>query len=411
MTFEWKNVKNFGEASSHLFNNEFLSDIKFTFPNNQIIHAHSFLLSLRGRQFHTAFEKSIGIPKLMQVENVSFDIFFTFLKYVYSVEDYEPNSKYLLEIMKLATHYQVYDLIDLCSRTILNNMSVDNVCKILEYTRAEGLQEIEQNANNFITLNARKIIANDSFTLIHRDTLKYIMDLPFLRDETDEFEIFQSVIKWTKKACDDVGLAPTGPALRSVLGEILKSIRFPIMTADQFGQCSILAPKLLVDTEISAIFLSIISEQKNSIGFLEHKRFNKIIINKTDQQPAIKIQRQSFFCMEFTLNKPILLTGVSFYVPKGQHTLKIISNDNSIIYEKTVNKKSESSMYWPIVEAFKISPRKNYEIRLVLQNVEEPKIKGYRTNYILPMSKINEDEVEMSFTRLSPNIEYLSYSL
>lgn len=415
MTFDWRNVKNFGEASSHLFNNEFMSDIKFEFPNNKIIHAHSFLLSLRGRKFHIEFEKSIGISKLIPIEGITYDSFYTFLKYVYSVEDYEPKVDHVLDVLKLAIEYEVYDIIDLCTRVILSEIDVDNVCKILEYTRTiprtEGWQEIIQNTNNFITLNARKIFAHENFTTIHRDSLKYIMELPFLRDETDEFEIFQSILKWTRKACDDAGMAPTGPAQRSILGEILQTIRFPIMTAEQFGQCSILAPKLLTDNEISAIFLNIISEQKNTVGFKEHKRFNKIIINKSDQHGLSKFQLEPTNCIQFTSNKTILLTGISFYVPKGQHTLEIISADSSVVYTKTVNKKSESSMYWPIVPAFRVPPRKMYEIRLSMKNITGNKVFGYRSNYILPMSKINEDEVEMSFTRLPANIEYLSYSL
>lgn len=389
MEFAWENIQNFGDASKYLFNNKFLSDIDFQFSNNQILYGHSFLLSLRGVGFYTEYKHSFGLRKFKTVTNVSYQCFYKFLQHLYSVDNYEPHEESVFDIMQLAQDYKVYDLIKLCSKWLEN----------------------EINLKNYLMSNVRKIMSHDKFVLLNHDTLEYILELPYFRCDIDEFEVFQAVINWAKESCKTTGLSPTGLAIRLLLGNMLYLIRFPIMSIDQFRQCNIIAPNLLNEKEVILIHDIISLQQKNSAPFLNNRRYERIIINKDiSDKSKISVNFKSKNIIEFSTNKSIVLTGISLFMPKGEHELQIKTKHNkNVNYTMKLNSSKECNVYNPIPGIY-IDPFTDYEICLSLKWIKN-EMKCHNFDYYKSLSDVIGSDVQFNFKNLSCNvIEYLTFS-
>lgn len=272
MSFNWIRHQSATEATHHLFNNEFISDITFVCDvnDNKLIYAHSFELIKRSPKFFASFKNSIGVCKVIPVANFTYDIFLEFIRFVYT-DNCELNNDNVLDMLRVSKEYSVSMLEQRCINIIIDQMSVDTVCKYLELSIREGYEYIQYAALKFIEKNFSQVLQSDSFYEIEKDTLRCILNLN-QHDGTPEIDIFQAVMKWAEMECRQDNISLVGESKRMVLGDLIKQIRFPIMPADDFGRCTTETVGLLTDQEISSIFQSITVKKKNEFGFVDEER-------------------------------------------------------------------------------------------------------------------------------------------
>lgn len=405
--------KSYNDACSLLFNNEFLADVKFQFPNQCFIFAHSFLLSLRGGGFYDAFKESIGAMKLILVEDVSYENFYEYLKCIYKSEKIKLTDKNSLDMFKLSKRYGVFDIEDRSYKHILENIKVANVCEILEISLCEELKPIENKALAFIDRNAKKVYEHPSFEKINQQTLSKIVAWPYSHVDTSEFELFKAVMKWATIACEREGRAPNGYSKRFILGETLKLIRFPAMTAQEFGQCTQIEPHLLEDTEISAIFINITTKQPNTLGFLDYKRFNpgsspKVTI--TSSKPNLKISQAQKYSTQFTVTKAIGLSGIGSFAPSGVGSVKLLNQESTEIFTETFNMVNNGYFDKSVFPAVRLEPGKQYELIFEIKETEVKDIHGFKMDYNFPLRVTGDNDTVFTFTKISPNIQILYYN-
>lgn len=281
MNFDWMTVENLQEAFTLLINNEFLSDVKFRFPNKNIIFAHSFILSLRCQEFYENFQGTIGVKKLIEVDtDVTHASFMDFLKYLYTNEII-INENNVGDLSKLSIKYKVDKLSKRCREHVMCNVTNETACNVLECAINEKLDQLQKVTQEFISNDYLNVLKTKSFPEIKENTLKSILELDPVSD-TNEYYIFNEVVKWTSRACEKDGVNPTGDIRRAKLAENIKLIRFASMTLEEFSNCPIIAPDLLTSDEIASVFIDIGTKTPNKYGFSNRARNKKQSSSKND---------------------------------------------------------------------------------------------------------------------------------
>lgn len=219
-----------------------LADVKFQFKNEKIILAHSFVLCLQSLQFYNNFKYSIGVMKIIEVNDVSSDAFEEFIKYIYTKEiKVQPNHVY--DLMKLSIQYDVEKLKEICEDFINSTVDIDTACEVIEFAIKEKWNEVKEPTNEFIANNFLSILNNDSFLETNAATLKTILELNPVSDN-NEYLVFESVLKWVKRACEKDGIEPNKKRMRKKLDGNIKLIRFASMSHEVFAKCVENAPEL-----------------------------------------------------------------------------------------------------------------------------------------------------------------------
>ena len=95
-------------------------------------------------------------------------------------------------------------------------------------------------------------VTSNGFEKIEKSLLESIVKRDTL--SVKEVTLFQAADRWATKQCEKQGLEADGQLKRRILGEeIIKSIRFPIMSAKEFADV-VLDTNILHSNEIALLF-------------------------------------------------------------------------------------------------------------------------------------------------------------
>lgn len=353
MKLNFEEIQVLQDAHKSLLNNEFLSDIKFTFPDGKFIFAHSFVLACRSDDFCESFEANIGQSKLITINNANHDEYFEFLKYLYTdscqIDQYNVES-----IMKLSKKHNLRNLETKCCGIMEGGMKVNNACTILQKSIELDCDELKQKSAAFITKNYFECLSEESFLEINRSTLSIIVNMD--RESTGEdFKIFKATLKWATAACIANGKQPNGVIKRDMLGDVLKFIRFDAMSVENFTKCINLEPDLLQNDEIVPIFVKITTSKME----LDHKNRNNIqdcvkfgeILYTTNCFPDIVS-----YCM-FSVSHPITLKQIKLQRVKDVKSVEIWDERKIIQFYKI------SKPFRDVVNLnYALGPHKKYKL-------------------------------------------------
>lgn len=328
MEFNWRDFNITKVPFKTLINTEFLADVKFLFNNDDIIFAHSFVLSLRSPTYYESFKDSFGVTKLIHVTDFSYELFLGFIRYLYTDEiNLYPYN--VGDFLKLSKMYAMEKLQEKCEATLRENISCETACLYLEMAIKEQMKDLENELYEYISDNYLKILNSESFLSVNGIILKSILSLDNVSD-VNEFKIFESILKWTNKSCEYNDIILTGSNQRAVLEDNLKLIRFASMTPEEFTQIQNIAPGLLSIDEIGEIFLSIMTKKSNKLGYGMESRCKKstkeekikfkfegqIVLDGINFDYSLKrddiITNDDTFYMEFQFSKYILLDRLEF---------------------------------------------------------------------------------------------------
>lgn len=423
MAFNWTNSNKIQDACALLVNNEFLADVRFQFNDGPSIFAHSFILSLRSQKFYDTFHGTVGMMKFIQIDNFSHGTFSEFLKYLYTdTIDLTPNN--VVEMMKLSMEYKVQILstedTNNSNDDIMEDMTIYNACETLQLAIKRESREIQQFTQEFISDNYLAVMNSKSFLEINEQTLKIILELDPVSD-VNEFKIFESVMKWTMHACDKDRVTPSGEILRIKLGENLKLIRFGAMSFEELIKCQEIAPELLSDTEIAAIFLNIGTKKHNKLGFLDNQRRAKDrrvseLIHKEEIElhfaPSFNWiiflgkQLHETFYIEFSVSKLVSFYRVNFYFKSDVDALhyRILKNDKVIQdNEKSLERVNYKVQKMYIEEPVKLYPERRYRFEYTFLNLT-PDTTVRADNFQLDEKKVHSGENRLvTFTIFKSN--------
>jgi hypothetical protein len=256
-----------------MYNNSFISDIKFTFGDNksgEVFYAHKFVLAISSPVFNEMFYSKTEKPiKTIHFPDHNSETLAGFFGFIYKEEcpqDFEKD----LEVLRLIKKYEIVSFDSACSHSFQRNTELQKACKLLDKfleMKAEALAEI---CMGKIDQNADEYFASEYFLNINQSTLNILLDRDTLwYNETD---LFKAVVKWADH--QNFNFITTRENRRKVLGNAIYFIRFLLMNQSEFAT-HVLPIDILDDHEIVAIIKWMAGEQVPYLAWDSVKLRNK----------------------------------------------------------------------------------------------------------------------------------------
>ena len=125
-------------------------------------------------------------------------------------------------------------LAEKCAEFLRTNLDASNVFTILPHAQRFEDRELEDRCWKVIEMHTEEAVTSDDFVVIERSLVESVVKREKLN--VKEVELFNAVNRWAEKKIENQGIASDGNAKRGIIGEeILKEIRFPLMSQEEFA--------------------------------------------------------------------------------------------------------------------------------------------------------------------------------
>ena len=160
-------------------------------------------------------------------------------------------------------------------------------------------------------------MTSDEFVTVERSLVETVVKREGLN--VKEVELFKVVDRWAIEQSKRQGTTPDGESKRRILGEeIVKAIRFPLMSHQEFASVVIDA-ELLTVKEVGSMMKHYNGVLTRSLPFLRAPRnIHRCQRFRFLHPPDILWGYGTFpNCLIFSVNKPIMLHGVHHFGSEG----------------------------------------------------------------------------------------------
>ncbi|XP_052800924.1 BTB/POZ domain-containing protein 6-like isoform X2 [Mya arenaria] len=232
----WQYSDEFSETNLHLLENEILSDISFAAGEERtIVRAHKMILASRSPVFFAMF---CGLLKetstVVDIPDIKADAFRLFLKYLYT-RSCDTNANTVTSLLYCAKKYDVPSLQTICRDFLRNAINVLNVCTVLEESLHFQEDQLKEECIGFISQNTIAVLKTKSFKKLPTNTVKLLLEDDALNCK--EIHIYSALKAWGVYACKRKGtIIPTAENIRVEIGDLIKLIRFPTMSVEDFSK-------------------------------------------------------------------------------------------------------------------------------------------------------------------------------
>ena len=232
------------ERTKFIFNNELLSDVKFVVPGSNIesesrksqksIPAHKFVLAISSPVFFAMFYGELAeTGGTIELPDCDYESLLELFRYLYSDEVNLTGSN-VLQVLYLAKKYLVPSLAERCTEYLREHLEASNVFSILPQAQKFGDKDLEERCWDVIEWHTEEAVTSDDFVTLERSIVESVVKRERLN--VKEVDLFKAVDRWANRAVERQGLTPDGKVKRKVLGEeIVKAIRFPVMSYNEFA--------------------------------------------------------------------------------------------------------------------------------------------------------------------------------
>ena len=232
------------ERTRFMFNNDLLSDVKFTVQGSD---GSKREISISSPVFYAMFygpmadtSDTIALPDC-EYEGLS-ELF----RFIYSDEVCLSRSC-VMQVLYLAEKYILPSLVSKCLEYLREIVDESNAFCILAHASrySEQNKDLVENCWEVIDDHTEQAIKSDEFVKIDRSILEALVDRDCLNIQ--EINLFEAVNNWAEYQCKLKGLVADGCVKRDIIGEnIVAKIRFPVMRKSEFVSvvldCNILLP-------------------------------------------------------------------------------------------------------------------------------------------------------------------------
>ena len=317
------------ERTKFIFNNELLSDIKFVAPTSnsesesrksqKSIPAHKFVLAISSPVFYAMFYGEMAeTASTIELPDCDYESLLELFRYLYSDEVNLTGSN-VMQVLYLAKKYLVPSLADKCTEYLREHLEASNAFSILPQAQKFEDKDLEERCWNVIELHTEEAVTSDDFVTLERSIVESVVKRERLN--VKEVDLFKAVDRWANRAVEKQGLTPDSKVKRKVLGEeIVKAIRFPVMSYNEFASvvldCCILTKGELIflikhygDASLKCPLPFIHSPRSGSIV---HRFYRFASLDFSWSHGGIAAD-----ALGVTVSKPIALHGVQHFGSEG----------------------------------------------------------------------------------------------
>ena len=233
---DWQSTKKTVlERSRHMFDNPFMSDVKFTCEgSDKKFFAHKYVLATSSAVFYAMFYGELAEKdSFVHLSDTNEDSLQEFLRFLYS-DECNLTTDNAMFVSYLAKKYIVPSLAEKCIEFLEANLGVENAIVVVQQAIQFDEIKLEKKCWNLVDMKTSEAIASDAFTDINQGTLAEFLKRQSLN--VKEVDLFKAVLKWSEAECSRKGIEADPKNKRAVLGNAIYQIRFASMTPQEFAQ-------------------------------------------------------------------------------------------------------------------------------------------------------------------------------
>ncbi|KAJ5073546.1 btb/poz domain-containing protein [Anaeramoeba ignava] len=190
--------------------------------NQTSFKTHKSILSSRSEYFKSLFDskmKEYQENKLI-LKDISSPVLFSILNYFYSGK-IEINLENAIEILFFSSKYLVGELIEISSNFVQKNLRIETIVDVLKLSEAMHFNQLLDFCYQFILKHFQKILTTPFFLELEENHLNSILSNDNI--SVNEFELFQSIVKWGKHKSD---IYQEKEQLKNQISKVIDNIRF-----------------------------------------------------------------------------------------------------------------------------------------------------------------------------------------
>jgi len=314
------------ERVMFLLNKDILSDVKFVVPSGEseskkVISAHKFVLAISSPVFFAMFYgKMAETTDSIELPDCDYESLLELFRFMYT-DEANLSGNNVIQVSYLAKKYMVPSLVGKCAEYLRDSLDASNLFSVVADARKFEDNDLEDVCWEMIEKQTKEALRSDEFVTVERSVVESVVTRERL--SVTEMELFKAVDRWATKESERQGKTP-GDAKRKILGEeIVKAIRFPLMTEKDFisvvPDCSILTTTEIIDiikhyNDVLTTPLQFSSARRvNPDTTIYHcRRFEDLPLKApTVSSWWYKAPKKDRIC--FTVNKPIQLLGIQHF--------------------------------------------------------------------------------------------------
>jgi len=302
------------ERNKYMFNNPLMSDVKFAFPDTKrTIPAHKYVLAISSPVFFAMFYGDLAESRdTINITDCHPDIFLHFLQFIYCDEANFQDVNTAIEVWYLADKYDIPSVARECVEFLDGNMDPLKAFDIIHHARLLNDEGLERACWQVIDYNAQTIITDDSFLHLDESLLSQFLERSSLC-VSEELALFNAIDRWATKRCQEGGMTVIGENKRSVLGggDLLKNIRFSLMSPNQFTDV-VLRKDILTQDEVIDVFKNYSYDYSDISRGINTAPLHYCMTSNVPLTRADWYLVNESVMLTFKTQAPILLCGLEF---------------------------------------------------------------------------------------------------
>ena len=350
---DWQSTKtSVLERSCHMFNNPFMSDIKFTCADStKSFYAHKYVLGTSSVALHAMFYGDLAETKpVVHLSDTDEESLREFLRFLYT-DKCDLSADNVASVMYLSKKYIVPSLTKKCVEVMERILKVDNALIILEQAIHFDEDELKKKCWDFVESLAAEVVDTESFININQKTLACILGREHL--SIPEVLLFQAVLKWCDVQCSKKQLEVTGENRRAMLQDAVYDIAFLSMSHGDFAK-HVHSSGLLSDGEMVSIYGKLCGNELPCVKWKTRKQkdFARVKRFLLSNVKSLNLATYSWKytsgkpdILSFSVNRKVLFHGVRLFGDRegGQYKV-VLKLDESELVSGSFTAKSDEDV-------------------------------------------------------------------
>ena len=317
------------ERTTFIFNTQLLSDVKFVVPastgvneSKKVIPAHKFVLAISSPVFYAMFYGQMAeTTDSIELPDCEYESLLEMFSYLYS-DKVNLSGSNVMQVLYLANKYMIPSLAEKCAEYLRLSLKASNVFCILPHAQKFEDKDLEDRCWKVIEEQTEEALKSDEFVTVERSLVETVVERGGLN--VKEVELFKAVDRWAAEQSKSQVITHDGESKRRILGEeIVKAIRFPLMSQQEFASV-VIDSHILTLEEVGEMMKHFSDVSTTSLPFSQVPRIPRMdasILHRCQRFQATRtidwVYGRSLECINFSVNKPIMLHGVQHFGSKG----------------------------------------------------------------------------------------------
>ena len=327
------------QRTKFIFNTALLSDVNFIFSvsngesERKVIPAHKLILAMGSPKFSDRFcGPTSDTEDSIEVSEYDYESILELFRFIYC-DDVNLTRSNVLNVLYLANEHSVPSLAEKCDEFLRKNLDPTNVLAILPHARMSKDEDLQDRCWKVIEMYTEEVVNSDKFLEAERLLVESIVKR--MNSNLEEVELFKGVNRWAEKKITEKGKVADGNVKREIIGEeILKAIRFPVMSQGDFSNF-VLKTNILNKQEVLEMRKYYSGKPTPSLPYL--------------QSPRIPVLKRASRFKGF--KKPPMPSGGALKLSANMHSL-VLSVDKAIYLKGIQHFGSDGCYYdvWMVIQ-------------------------------------------------------------